>query len=405
MMEDSLGNEEEKLKNDEQEEEIPKRKFQIKLWQKLLILASIISIWIVVVIIELIITFGRDEKKSEINCIYSILDIGENISILGKDFDFNSISKMIIDDIKEISSPIKEYNFTTIGNHSIKYVINDTLNMDNMYKDVKNLISIKMMSEKSRKITSMESTFENCEMLNEFNIIGFDTKNIKSMRKLFSNCKLSIDSNIFKNISTQNVDDFSYMFSKKGFHELNLELDTKNAKNLSHMFEDCSSLKSLKLNIDTNNVIDMSYMFHSCTSLKSLDITKFNTKKVKNMSSMFYRCFILEKLDVSKFDTNEVEDMSSMFNVVSMITSLNVSNFITSKVKNMSSMFRYLENLNSLDISNFETKNVEDLSSMFSFSIKIKKLDLSNFNTNNVKNMEWMFANMDRKNKIISIQY
>ena len=133
--------------------------------------------------------------------------------------------------------------------------------MDNMFKDISNLVSIKMNSKKNAKITSMKSTFENCNSLNEFNIEGFDTKEIKSMSRLFYNCNLKIDSNIFENMSIENVEDFSYMFYNKGFSELNLELKTKNAKNMSHMFDNCVSLKTLKLDLDTSNVVDMSYMF------------------------------------------------------------------------------------------------------------------------------------------------
>jgi surface protein len=333
----------------------------------LLIIGVILLVWLTLVIIELIIIFEKEDEEnknsiSEINCIYTISDIGNNY-ILGKDFIINSISKIIIDDNKEVSSSAKEYNFLKSGNHTVKFFINGDLSLDNMFKDINNIISIKMSSDKKTKITSMIGTFENCNMLNEFNIIGFDTSEIKSMSRLFYNCNLNIDSNIFKNISTDNIEDFSYIFYNKRFSELNLEIKSKNARNMSHMFDNCISLKILKLEIDTSNVLDMSFMFKSCTSLKSLDISKFNTKKVRDMSFMFYRCFVLEKLDVSHFDTREVENMSNMLNAASTLTSLDISKFNTEKVTNMSEIFRYMENIDSLDLSKLDTSLVSDMSS------------------------------------------
>ena len=64
------------------------------------------------------------------------------------------------------------------------------LNMDNMFKDVSSLISVEIKSFNNTEITSMISTFENCENLIEFSISGFSTKNLKSLKKLFYNPQL-----------------------------------------------------------------------------------------------------------------------------------------------------------------------------------------------------------------------
>jgi hypothetical protein len=54
-----------------------------------------------------------------------------------------------------------------------------------MFKDVPDLLSVEMKSEQNCEITSMISTFENCENLNSFKITGFNGEKIKSMKKLF----------------------------------------------------------------------------------------------------------------------------------------------------------------------------------------------------------------------------
>ena len=49
--------------------------------------------------------------------------------------------------------------------------------------------------------------------------------------------------------------------------------------------------------IGSNNIYDMSYMFENCISLKSLnDFSKLNISKIENMSYMFYGCSSLELL-------------------------------------------------------------------------------------------------------------
>ena len=61
----------------------------------------------------------------------------------------------------------------------------EKLNMDNMFKNIKDLISIEMKSENNCQITSMISTFENCNQLKEFKIDGFDVEQVKSTNKMF----------------------------------------------------------------------------------------------------------------------------------------------------------------------------------------------------------------------------
>jgi surface protein len=69
--------------------------------------------------------------------------------------------------------------------------------------------------------------------------------------------------------------------------------------NLSDMFNNCESLKSLPdiCNFNTSNVINMSGMFRGCTSLCEMsDISKWDTSNVKDMSEMFHSCISLTVL-------------------------------------------------------------------------------------------------------------
>ena len=94
-------------------------------------------------------------------------------------------------------------------------------------------------------------------------------------------------------------------------------IETQTITNMSYMFYECSSLKSLPdiSNWNTSNVIDMSYMFCNCSSLNSLpDISNWNTSNVTNMSDMFCNCSSLKSLpDISNWNTSNVTDKKDMF--------------------------------------------------------------------------------------------
>ena len=101
-----------------------------------------------------------------------------------------------------------------------------------------------------------------------------------------------------------------------------------------------------------------------------LDLSKFNTKNVKNMSFMFNYCSSLKKLNLSNFNTKNVTNMYCMFNNCSSLTNLDLSNFNTTNVKDMSNMFNNCSSLTELNLSNFNTKNVKDISLMFKSCFK-----------------------------------
>ena len=122
------------------------------------------------------------------------------------------------------------------------------------------------------------------------------------------------------------------------------------------------------------------------------NLTYLNTSEVKDMSWMFFNCESLKSLDLRSFDTRKVTNMSSMFDCKSL-TSLDVSSFNTSNVTNMFGMFGYCYDLTSLDLKSFNTEKVTDMGWMFAGCTSLKSLDLSSFVTSNVTNMDAMFYN------------
>ena len=147
--------------------------------------ASLVVIVILITIIILVSTSKEEIKRDvigEIKCTYEINNNNSPTQILGLDFKYERNFDIMIDS-KKIKFT-KEYKFSEIKNYKISFLIYDSLNMDNMFKDVSSLISVVMSSEKNSKILSFKSAFENTKNLEDFTITSFNTEETKSMSKM-----------------------------------------------------------------------------------------------------------------------------------------------------------------------------------------------------------------------------
>ena len=151
--------------------------------------------FIIIIILIIIISSHLQKEKNETNeptdiellgeiiCTYDVQSISQNTILLGNEFKKESDFDIYVDNNKIKYS--KDYLFNSTGNHEIQIKLYKEINMDYMFKDVQDLISIEMKSEKNCKIISMISTFENCKNLKNFNINGFNGNMLKSLHKMF----------------------------------------------------------------------------------------------------------------------------------------------------------------------------------------------------------------------------
>ena len=140
--------------------------------------------------------------------------------------------------------------------------------------------------------------------------------------------------------------------------------DYEGLTSTAYWFSGCSALYVVSgMNyLKTANVTNMTCMFSECSSLKSLNVTSWKTAKVTDMSYLFYKCSVLGSINVSYFNTANVEDMSYMFYGCSLLTSLDLRNFSTAKVKNMSDMFFNCSSLKAIDChSAWKCDNSDDM--------------------------------------------
>ena len=140
--------------------------------------------------------------------------------------------------------------------------------------------------------------------------------------------------------------------------------DYEGLTSTAYWFSGCSALYVVSgMNyLKTANVTNMTCMFSECSSLKSLNVTSWKTAKVTDMSYLFYKCSVLGSINVSYFNTANVEDMSYMFYGCSDLTILDLKKFSTAKVKNMSDMFFNCSSLKAIDChSAWKCDNSDDM--------------------------------------------
>lgn len=150
---------------------------------------------------------------------------------------YNRRTKLTPEDIAEITNP--------------KLIAKDNASI--AFSAVEEAIIPKIMINTSN-VTNMNGMFYNCKNLVTLNLSNFDTSKVTNMETMFYGCQslVSLDLSNF---------------------------DTSNVKNMEYMFFDCSSLETLDIsNFDTSKVTNIDSIFVNCDNLKFIIL---NNKEVK----------------------------------------------------------------------------------------------------------------------------
>ena len=156
--------------------------------KKLIIISSIVFSAIILIVIILIVTIkpkSKEEKKKEIlgeiNCVYDVPSVSRNTIILSNEFQKADGVNFDIEIDGKIVKYTKEYRFKEAGLNTVKFILYSPISIDFMFKDVFDVVSIDMYSEKNLEIKSMISAFEDCLNLYGITIKGFDTSKVTSI--------------------------------------------------------------------------------------------------------------------------------------------------------------------------------------------------------------------------------
>ena len=162
--------------------------------------------------------------------------------------------------------------------------------------------------------------------------------------------------------------------------------NTRDATNMSGMFDNARAFNVDISNWEVGNVTNMRQMFANARTF-NMDISNWKVGNVTNMSYMFSYAKAFDQ-DISSWKVGNVTNMSGMFfNAVAFNSS--VSNWDVGNVTSMVFMFNYAQLFNS-DISNWNVGNVTNMRSMFQYAQAFNS-DISNWNVGNVTNMRNMF--------------
>ena len=141
------------------------------------------------------------------------------------------------------------------------------------------------MLDRISGLTNMNGMFNNCSNLVSLDLSGFDTSQVTSMIGVFSGCP---------NLASLDLS----------------SLDTSQVTNMARMFHDSSNLASLDLSgFDTSQVTRMAEMFRDCSNLASLDLSGFDTSHVTKMTSAFYGCSGLRLLTIGNNISNMLSEL------------------------------------------------------------------------------------------------
>ena len=152
----------------------------------------------------------------------------------------------------------------------------------------------------------------------------FNCENDNNMNNI-----ISVDLSHFNLLLITNM---NYMFYKcESIQSINFQNSSEINQiiNMVKLFSQCNSLISINLtNIITSNTRDLSYMFENCTSLKVLDISKFNFTN-NNITNMFLNVKNLKYIDLYNAIDDDKYISQSYLNEINELLVCQKNNIIT----------------------------------------------------------------------------
>mgnify|MGYP004469173537 CR=1 FL=1 len=259
------------------------------------------------------------------------------------------------------------------------------------------LKSVDLSGLSGERLENMCVMFQSAKQLETVTFpADFNTSHVTDMSYMFNNCS-SLKTLNLGNWNTSNVTDMQWMFAWTGLTSITglANWDTSNVTTMQFMFNHSEKLAKIDsvANWDTSNVTDMCGTFNNCRALESVDVSKWDTSKVTTMQQLFDYCYTLNGIDVSKWNTSNVTNMDRVFQKCNGVTTLDLSGWDTSKVTNMNGMFGHINGaMKSIDISSWDTSKVTNMNYMFAYSTSLEEVKgLDKIDTSNVTTMQGMF--------------
>ena len=167
---------------------------------------------------------------------------------------------------------------------------------------IPNIESLDLSNMDTSHITDMSYMFMGLSGITSLDLSNFDTSNVTTMYGMFYYLPNSLTSIDVSSFDTSKVTMMGFTFSYcSNLNSLDVSnFNTSKVIVMGSMFLGCSKLTSLNLsNFDTSQVVEgMDSMFAGCGNLESLDLSNFIIQDKCNLSSMFYDCASLRTIKV-----------------------------------------------------------------------------------------------------------
>ena len=336
--------------------------------------------------------------SDEINKINSLLNINE-LKVNNSSYDNTT---EIIQNLKAIKNYIR-FKFL-VGNDD-KDEDNNLLREENFpYKNKINLtyFTQKEGEENIFNYTFVENNKNNIDLIingiktnlvatynlkqGENNIFLIIKNKLTDLSYMFCNCFSLKNMDELRYLDTENVSNFSYIFSedakKKPLHEkprfhsftdINClsTWDVSNGKDFTSIFRGCKKLTNIKAlkYWDVSNGIYFENMFCKCSSLADLSPLKnWKVSNGTNFSSMFIWCYSLEDITPLKnWDVSNSKKLYDMFYKCKKLTNvISLENWNVSKCDDFSDMFKGCYKLKNIEpLRKWKISNDADFDKMF----------------------------------------
>ena len=220
---------------------------------------------------------------------------------------------------------------------------------DEIINDTKELNIINNIIEYNNEVN-----FNNVDITSEINCVYNSFENIFDL--LYKDiCKVN------KEINDDNLEIFvdgqkikfntKYVNKKKGDIKVKFKF-SKLLENISYLFYNCSSLKSIDFSLfNSVKLKDMSYLCSGCISLESINLSSLNSNKIKDISCMFSGCYSLKSIDMSSMNTDDIENIKGLFNNCFSLKFVKLPLFDSKKVKDASTIFNGCSSLDNKNIN------------------------------------------------------
>ena len=320
--------------------------------------------------------------------------------------------------------------------------------MDGTFYGCSSLTELDMSTFDISKVTTMENTFRDCTSLVSLNTKSLSANNLKNLNNTFYNCK-SLKSLDLRNFNKAPAFMQATFYGCESLEDINLNtVRLWYANYLNDLFNGCKSLKELDLPDGPYNAKDVSNMFRDCTSLTTIYISNigWDFRSTPTSDNMFLNCTSLKgavaynasktDLSMANFTTGYLTSLAEkqIYGVESngVLTlyydresgnrtgTVNIDptdnsvpgwagtednpNTTVTKVvfdKSFSKCqptktcywFCYLTKLTTFEgLENLNTKEITEMSKMYAGCSSLTSLDLSPFVTGALKSMSFMFA-------------